>query len=378
MKICFWGNIARTLKGNPDGGGELQIALLAKALIKGGHEVVVIDYETPEDFITEDGIRVLKVTKWNDGIPVFRTFTHRLPQLYKSLIHQRADIYYCRIREFRHIIAYRAARKVGAKFILGLASDLDIMSFGMRVKNIYIPNFSFGNFFWWFFSGILAEVVYPFLLRKSDIIFAQHEGQRKILQKKGLKSVLFPNLIELPPLTVSTNNNNNYFIYVGSLDKRKGFTEFFKIVRKTPNHSFKVIGEPRDKTGFKYFEELKSFKNVRLFGRLSHPDTMCQIETSKALISTSWMEGFPNVFIEAWSFGIPVLSLFVDPGDTIKTKELGVAANGNMNKLIEVMNNIKPTPEFEKRAKAYVENSHNLNPFKIEEISKLFNDIYKL
>ena len=45
MKICFWGNIGRALKGRTSGGGELQIALLAKALAKGGHEVVLLDYE---------------------------------------------------------------------------------------------------------------------------------------------------------------------------------------------------------------------------------------------------------------------------------------------------------------------------------------------
>ena len=34
MKICFWGDIAGALTGNTSGGGELQIALLAKALAR--------------------------------------------------------------------------------------------------------------------------------------------------------------------------------------------------------------------------------------------------------------------------------------------------------------------------------------------------------
>ena len=32
MKICFWGDLVGALTGNTNGGGELQIALLAKAL----------------------------------------------------------------------------------------------------------------------------------------------------------------------------------------------------------------------------------------------------------------------------------------------------------------------------------------------------------
>ena len=43
MKVCFWGNIANTLHGDTAGGGELQIALLAKALVKSGL-IVIIDY----------------------------------------------------------------------------------------------------------------------------------------------------------------------------------------------------------------------------------------------------------------------------------------------------------------------------------------------
>ena len=74
MKICFWGDIAEALKGNTNGGGELQIALLAKALARGGHEVVIIDYKTTEDFITADGIKVFKIKGWNNGITDYSNF----------------------------------------------------------------------------------------------------------------------------------------------------------------------------------------------------------------------------------------------------------------------------------------------------------------
>jgi hypothetical protein len=137
MKICFWGGITNALTGNTDGGGELQIALLAKALAKSGHEVVVIDYKTKEDFVTQDGIKVFKIKGWNKGFRMIRYVTRRIPELYRSLKKQKADIYYCRIRDFRHILAYWAARKSNAKFILHMASDLDAMSFKERWKNYY-------------------------------------------------------------------------------------------------------------------------------------------------------------------------------------------------------------------------------------------------
>ena len=373
MKICFWGNIAGALKGKTDGGGELQLALLAKALARVGHEVVVIDFQTTEDFITADGIKVFRIKGWNNGIRIIRTFTHRLPRIYLSLKAQKADAYYCRIRDFRHILAFWAARKVKAKFILGLASDLDAMNFALRFKYHHL---AFAGGLWGFFNDLLIEIVYPLLLRKADLVLVQHEGQKEILLKKNIRSVVFPNLFDLITTPVISGYSHNDFIYVGELDKRKGFAEFFEIVQKAPSHSYKVVGQPRDQTGDLYCEKLKSFKNVTLFGRLNHSDTMYQIANSKALISTSPMEGFPNVFIEAWACGIPVLSLYVDPGTIIKKEELGEVTHGNLDKMIEAMDNIKNTSEFATRAKAYVENTHVLNDAKIKEINTLFNELF--
>jgi glycosyltransferase involved in cell wall biosynthesis len=373
MKICFWGNIAGALKGKTDGGGELQVALLAKALARGGQDVVIIDFQIAEDFVTADGIKVFRIKGWNNGIRIIRTFTHRLPQLYRSLKAQKADVYYCRIRDFRHILAFWAARKVKAKFVLGMASDLDAMNLVMRLKYHHLV---FSGGLWGVFNDILIEIVYPLLLRKADLVLVQHEGQKDILLKKHHKSLVFLNLFELTETRVIPDYSHKDFIYVGDLDKRKGFTEFFEIIKKSPLHSFKVVGQPRGKTGYLYYEKLKSYDNVTLFGRLNHSDTMYQIANSKALISTSPMEGFPNVFIEAWACGIPVLSLYVDPGAIIKKEQLGKVTNGNMDKLIQAMNNNRNTSEFVKRAKAYVENNHVLNANKIKEINNLFNGLF--
>jgi glycosyltransferase involved in cell wall biosynthesis len=372
MKICFWGNIGKALAGRTSGGGELQIALLARALVMGGHEVVIVDYDAVEEYKTDEGITVCPIKGWNDGIRMIRTFTHRLPRLYMTLRDQKADIYYCRIRDSRHIFSYWAARKVKAKFILGLASDLDIMSFRTRWKYYYLANL---RNLWVFFDGVFSEMVYPMLLRKSDFIFVQHEGQKQILQEKGIKSLIFPNLIDLTKMPSVSNPAHADFTYVGWLDKRKGFPEFFELVSKSPLHKFKVIGPPRDKTGFFYFEKLKSFQNVSLMGELSHSETLRHIAGSKALISTSPMEGFPNIFIEAWAFGIPVLSLYFDPGNVISREELGEVAGGDLDKLAKALDMVRNTDEFASKSKKYIDHKHVLNEFKIDEIKELFNEL---
>ncbi len=222
------------------------------------------------------------------------------------------------------------------------------------------------------------ELIFPRVVRKADMVLVQHEGQKQALAKKGIKSIIFNNLIELNAIPVDPAPVRTDFSYVGALDKRKGFAEFHELAKRTPSTTYKVVGSPRDSTGYKYFEKLKSFKNVTLFGSLSHPETMKQIYNSKALISTSPMEGFPNIFIEAWACGLPVLSLSFDPGDVIKKEKLGFVADGDFDKMISAMASVEDTDEFAKMAKAYVEHNHIVNDDKIKEINDLFDELFKL
>ena len=373
MKICFWGKIADALKGETGGGGELQIALMAKTLAFLGHEIVVVDLDISHEFITAEGIRVCPVEGYTKGIKMIRTLTHRLPGLYSTFVGIKADIYYCRIREYRHIIVYMAARKANAKFILGLASDLDILSIGKRWKHFYSSNV---KDLWGVFNGIIGEMVYPFLLRKADCVLVQHESQKELLRKRNIGSMVFPNLIDTYAIDTVLQPEKRDFVYVGSLDKRKGFADFFKLVQCSPSLSFKVIGSPRDKTGSHFLKKLREFENVRLIGRLTHSETIKQISNSKALISTSPMEGFPNIFIEAWACGVPVLSLHVDPGGVISSEGLGLVANGDMDKLVEMMHTVSNSENFASKAKNYIKNNHELNKAKIMEMNSIFTDIY--
>jgi len=373
MKVCFWGKIANALLGKTYGGGELQIALLAKALTSQGHEVVVVDLDIEEGFVTDDGIRVYPVTGYNSGMKMFRTLTHRLPALYSTFVEMKADVYYCRIREYRHIIVYLATRKVKAKFIMSLASDLDILGIGKRWKHFYSSNV---KDLWGVFNGVMGEIVYPFLLRKADLVLVQHDGQKEILLSKGITSKVFYNLIDVNSLKWTTDDDAaSSFVYVGSLDKRKGFEDFFEIVRRTPMHKYRVIGKVRDKTGNRLYRQLADFSNVKLMGKLSHADTINEISRSRALISTSPMEGFPNIFIEAWGCGVPVLSLYVDPGDVIKREGLGYVANGNLDLLIETMPSLNRSEEFSHKARTYVQTHHALTDVRMAEIKNIFDGL---
>jgi len=375
MKFCTWGNIASAVEGKPVGGGELQIAMLCKVLAASGHEVVIVDTKVEKDYVTKEGIKIVKVQGWDDGIRFLRFITHRLPLLYKYLKNQKADIYYCQIRDYTHVLAYMAARRSKGKFVIQLASDLDALNLRLRMKYDYLTNLDGG--LWWFVKAPLNEIIFPRLVRKADLTLVQHEGQKESLAKKGIKSEIFYNLIDISGLNINHDAIRDSYCYVGSLDRRKGFPQFYELAGKASSVKFKVIGKPRDRTGYLYYEKIKALGNVTLYGKLTHPEAIEHISNSRGLVSTSPMEGFPNIFVEAWACGTPVYSLYFDPGATIEKLNIGFNAKGDIDKLAQLLAVNEEHPGMRERSREYVLNHHALTENKIKEINTLFENLCK-
>ena len=357
MKFCFWGNVAEAFKGNTSGGGELQIALLAKALAKAGHEVVVIDPFSDSGFQSEEGVAILPVAGWNKGIRGLRMITHRLPAFYRLLRDQKADVYYIRLRSYLHIPAYLAARKNNAKFIQALAHDLDVQGHAGKLKNEYLDRF---QFFKYLSVSLPNDLAFDWLLKRSDYVFLQHSGQKVRFQKIKGKEVLFRNLIVLPSAPHSKEITDEYYIHVGAISVLKGSENLFELIRKlSAGIKVVIVGNARDKRSRAIVEKLRGYPNVILTGRKSHSETLQLISRSKALISTSNFEGFPNIFLESWVSSVPVISLHINPDRIIEKYGLGYDCAGDINRMIEVMEKA----DFQKFRKedfySYLINNHN-------------------
>ena len=62
-----------------------------------------------------------------------------------------------------------------------------------------------------------------------------------------------------------------------------------------------------------------------------------------ALLCTSDYEGFPNTFLEAWSFGTPVVSM-VDPDSLLSTRGLGIHVT-NIETAAEALRSLVTSPD---------------------------------
>jgi glycosyltransferase involved in cell wall biosynthesis len=111
-----------------------------------------------------------------------------------------------------------------------------------------------------------------------------------------------------------------------SADKRPEW--LVRLAQDLPERPFDVVGQCNVASAYggKLARALTSLPNVRWHGYVPHARMTALYHEAAVVLCTSESEGFPNVFLEAWSCGRPVLSS-VDPDDIVTTFRLGQVAS---------------------------------------------------
>ena len=359
MKFCFFGYVSCAINGRTTGGGELQMFLLAKALALKGHEVVIIDPYSKEKFVTKEGIKLINLPNWNKGLKGLRLFCYRIPALWKVLNEQRANFYYVRMTTYLHLIPYLAALKNGGKFIQSIASDIDLFSFSKKYRLVYKNNYSVLRVL---IENLPDHVVFKYLLRRSDYVIVQHLEQFLYSKSLKTKTVLFPNIIDINNRPAIQHSRNSYYIYAGAITMLKGADKLYELIDKLDKTiSIMVVGQPVGEKPKAIFEDLRKLDNVIIKGQLEHKETVELIANAKALINTSYFEGFPNIYLEAWSNGVPVISLNVNPGNIINRYDLGIWCEGDLMKMKSCIEGNEAVNFDKAKLITYVTDNHDFN-----------------
>ena len=200
------------------------------------------------------------------------------------------------------------------------------------------------------------------LLNKVENIVVQNKYQKdrveKFLNKKKV--------IELfCPFNINEKKDVEYdYIWIGKFDKIKNVEILFEsIINK--NLKF-LIFTNAIRPNFDNFDIFNN-PNVKLFKHAPKRTIDNYLSKSRFLINTSLFEGFPNTFLDAFSLGIPVISLNVDPNNIIQQHNLGYFFNGNVenfkNFINEPSKQLVNYNEVSMNCKNYINNHHSEKEF---------------
>lgn len=290
------------------GGAEIQQWLMAKWLIDKGYRVsfVVLDHGQPR-VENRYGLTVHKAYRKSAGIPGARFIFPRWSQLLSAMKSADADIYYQRgagLETGQVALWCKMRRKV---FIFACASDGDC--------DIALP----------FLRTRRQRILYRIGISMADTILVQSFTQQHLIRESfGIDAMLLRNSAARLLHTRDGPSKRNRILWVGRIapEKRPGW--LIDLARKCPGFEFDVVGDSNFDSRFarSFADTARELPNVHLHGSVPHSDMLEFYANSLLLCNTSPVEGFPNVYIEAWSLGIPVLTSF-DPDGMISEAGAG-------------------------------------------------------
>lgn len=353
--VCFLAcNAYPVLAGknfNTAGGSEVQQMLLAKALQRLGYKITFIvgDYGQ-NDFEIVDGIEIVKFS-----FRFRKSLGWEAVKLILIMKKIKADIY---ILQVHHTFLFMMAlyRKLfGGRLVKIMAIDSECRKKDLlSVKNIYIK---------------ILNMIYLLSLKFVDCIIFQTEYQEKCaLEELGLRGYIVPNPVDSRDENIVTVSNELKrdidILWVGTCLRRKRPSLFLDIAESMPEFGFTMIVAARNDIRFN--EEVASrarrLPNVDYKGFVPYHETSAYFGRAKILVNTSMLEGFPNIFLQAWQAGIPVVSLDINPDDIIRRYGLGrISKTVDQLKrdVRELLNNNALREEIGKNSKKYILEHHH-------------------
>jgi glycosyltransferase involved in cell wall biosynthesis len=296
------------------GGVEKLNALTARWFAQNDYKVTMLTWDEGgpyEEWF--DKVRVLKICRQNEGISGLRFFHPKWTGLLKAMRQANADIYYqsCAESETGQVALWCRFKK--RSFVYSVASDMDC--------DRKLPELKL----------LRERLLYRYGLRNAKRVIVQTNRQKDQMYRCfGIESCL----IRMPCAGATIKEYiprskppSRRVLWLARICRIKRPDRLLEIAAACPDVVFDLVGPvAEDAFSQEIFNRAKSLPNIMVHGRVSKEQIIDFYKNTALLLSTSDYEGFPNTFLEAWSFGVPVVSLF-DPDGLISNYKLGIAAS---------------------------------------------------
>jgi glycosyltransferase involved in cell wall biosynthesis len=328
------------------GGAEVQATKLAHALKAKGLRVAHVVYPVPEPRrVDASSPTLVERSEWQGA--------RRLGQLaesgaiWRGLQRADAEAYIVRGSGGHVIAASTFCRARGRRFVFSSSSELDF-DFARPDRNHRLLQ------------------VYKASLRLAARLALQTEQQREMALRAlpNCDPVVIPSFAEPAP---SANGAGKYFLWVDRLVEYKLPDRYVELAEALPEARFRMVASLMSETPPGMPERIEAaaerLPNLELLPPRPRSELLEEMRDAVAVIKTSRVEGMPNGFLEAWARGVPVLSLHVDPDAKIANNDIGVAADGSMERLIKAAASLWRDPALRtamgERARRFIQDVHS-------------------
>ena len=311
MKICLLGLdnlpvLAPEFQAHAIGGESVQQTLLARALVRRGHDVSMVTADdSPAESAVREGIRIYRAYRPGAGIPVLRFAHPRWSGMWAALRRADADLYYtsCAGMHVGLLALYCARHR--RRFVFRCASDADCDSSRLLIR--------YARDRW----------LYRYGLQRADVILVQNTAQARALEQHfSLSGRAAGMLVEWAG---APSERDIDVLWVGNIRQVKRPDLVLELAARLPDTAFHMVGGPVPDEAALY-ERLRAaavrHPNLTFHGPLPYAQASAMYGRARLLVNTSELEGFPNAYLQSWMRGVPIVS-FNDPDGVIARHGLG-------------------------------------------------------
>lgn len=305
-KVFLWTSEVENVLRRTDkiGGIAIQMYFWGKTFQQKGWDV--FSFTNADESLSIEDINLIPYSKHKLLSLLHLIIINEYNESYNILRHIAPDVVIVRGADRSLYMLSSICKKLNIKLVYFSASDSD---------------FHPGN-------EILTNKFNSFLYRKSikHIPFIVTQNQ---FQADSLRNIYGKGSISIPNIWISEGNDNTDgklydAIWVANIKALKRPEWFVRLASAHPQFRFAMIGGPDDKNCYdKTRKDCEDINNIDFLGAQPFSIVNQLIEKSKILFCTSEFEGFPNTFLQAWSYNVPVIST-VNPSQAITEHNLGL------------------------------------------------------
>ncbi len=346
MKIVF------IISSLSSGGAERVLSLLANKFID-NYEITIITLANSKSFYPLDNkIKHIRLDLLKESKNILQSFLNsinRIKVLTKTIKKENPDIIIS-FMTHTNILAIIASKIINKKIIISERIAYDF--YNSKLLNL------------------VRRIIYPL----SNALITQTFADKKNYNFLRNVFVIY-NPIEIKKTNLDIKKEK-IILGVGRLDKQKGFDALIEVFSQIKKDDWKLIiaGEGSERKSLESLIKKLQVQNVELIGKTK--EIFKWYEKASIFVLSSKKEGFPNVLIEAMSFGCAVVAFDCPygPAEIIENDINGILVeNQNKEKLKQSIDRLMNNKNL--RNKLSKEAIKVIDRYSIEKIVKEWENI---
>lgn len=209
----------------------------------------------------------------------------------------------------------------------------------------------------------LPGYVHQYAIENAALLVVQNDEQAVVLRDGwGRIPRLLRNPVEL--VTDSPRADEDSVLWVGKSSSLKRPEYLQELVDALSSTRFTVVMNPiEEKRHASAKEQLAKNPRVTFVEYVPYDEIERLFSRASVLVNTSDFEGFPNTFLQAAKYGVPIVSLTADPNGMLSRHGAGYCCRGDRSELSrrvgELMTNATLRAAMGEKARSYVERYHS-------------------